>query len=341
MIRHPQHRLAFVKQSLVHHGSPHLHTRTTRSSPAPHHSIGRFAPGLRHLSMFNIHSVTDSVVLSLTNCRDLQFLSVSRCMRVTDKSVSAVVSSCARLQTLKVNGCVNLTDQALLGLRSGLRALDVGGCPKMKKEVISVLAGRCRKLKHLNLHGMKLDDQSVQDLTDGCRSLQHLQLGSTNHFGGTGSGSLTDASLLALARCTELTRLDVQGHAQLSSPGLASLLGVAHSKLQHLNVGGCRKLDDSAFVSLGASGSARTLTSLSTFGLPQLTDTALEHIAELPSLTNLDLHSCAGVAGAPLRDAAAGALPMLQVLDLSLCPRAREAAASLRESRPGLRVVHF
>jgi len=244
-------------------------------------------PSLRELHLCNLTSVTDSSLQSLGKLANrIEHISLLGCTEVTDTGVIALTQFAPKLQDLSLKGLNKITSKSLQGLGPSLMGLNLSGCIGIGADVGVVLSNRSPRLQRLDLHALRISDETVQHLAEGCRMLSTLHLSSSNPFGGT--SALGDTSLQALASLPNLKCLNLQGASNVTDSGVAVL--VENCKLERLNLGGCYRITDRAVDSLAKHGNK--LTHLSLFQCFKLTDVSAEHLSSLPSLQHLDLNSC-------------------------------------------------
>lgn len=160
------------------------------------------------LNLSGCKNVTDeSLKLIAENYQGLQLLNLTRCIKLTDKGLQMILANCSSLQSLNLYALSSFTDAAYKKISSliHLRFLDLCGAQNLSDDGLSCIA-KCKNLTSLNLTWcVRITDQGVITIAEGCRSLEFLSL-----FGIVG---VTDKSLEALSRtCSStITTLDVNG----------------------------------------------------------------------------------------------------------------------------------
>jgi internalin A len=271
--------------------------------------------------------VTDRGIKYLSQLRQLDDLNLDTAELVTDASMATLRGNPA-LRRLKVRG-VDITDAGMpyVGEMTGLRSLDLSytmlgdvgleNLPALSELEELKLGGDMitglnlnflkllPKLKRLSLNGVQrrnagacwtpritdLDLETIALLS----GLEELDLGVGIGLGRggkpaapgggncrlTGGLQITDLGLAKLSALKNLKRLNVSG-AKLTPAGLKVLAGLP---LDRLNLFACETLDDSAAAVLAEMP---TLTIIDLSYTP-ITDQALRQLAKLPALKNLYL----------------------------------------------------
>ncbi|KAL6539875.1 hypothetical protein OROHE_011646 [Orobanche hederae] len=151
------------------------------------------------------------VDLNLSGCKVLrnvlQLLNLTRCVKLTDKGLRMILLKCSSLRSLNLYALSSLTDVAYekISVLSDLEFLDLCGAQNLSDDGLSCIA-KCKNLISLNLTWcVRVTDQGVIAIAQGCRSLEFLSL-----FGIVG---VTDKSLEVLSSfCSNtVTTLDVNG----------------------------------------------------------------------------------------------------------------------------------
>jgi internalin A len=271
--------------------------------------------------------VTDRGIKQLQPLRQLEDLNLDTAELVTDASMATLRGNSA-LRKLKVRG-VDITDAGMpyVGEMTGLRSLDLSytmlgdvgleNLPALSELEELKLGGDMitglnlnflkllPKLKRLSLNGVQrrnagacwtpritdLDLETISLLS----GLEELDLGVGIGLGRggkpaapgggncrlTGGLQITDLGLAKLAALKNLKRLNVSG-AKLTPAGLKVLAGLP---LERLNLWACDTLDDSAAAVLAE---IPTLTMIDLSYTP-VTNQALQQLSKLPNLKNLYL----------------------------------------------------
>ncbi len=271
--------------------------------------------------------VTDRGIKQLQQLQQLEDLNLDTAELVTDASMATLRGNPA-LRKLKVRG-VDITDAGMpyVGEMTGLRSLDLSytmlgdvgleNLPALSELEELKLGGDMitglnlnflkllPKLKRLSLNGVQrrnagacwtpritdLDLETISLLS----GLEELDLGVGIGLGRggkpaaagggncrlTGGLQITDLGLAKLAALKNLKRLNVSG-AKLTPAGLKVLAGLP---LERLNLFACETLDDSAAAVLAE---IPTLTMIDLSYTP-VTNQALQQLSKLPNLKNLYL----------------------------------------------------
>lgn len=288
---------------------------------------------LRDLHLCNLH-ISDTVLVNIAkNCRGLSGLSLSGCLGVSDFGVQAIAKLCPKLEEVSLRRCSEITNKALLYFGETVKSLNVGSCTKIDGECLSILSQKLPNLERLNLHGIKVTDESIHQLAQGCTVLKTIHLSAANPFGG--GSLLTDAVAVSLSGLLGLRCLNIQGSSNVTDAALA-VLGCQCPSLQRLNVGGCYRLTDRGLVALATTSQ---LTHLSVFQCFNLTDRGVIAVMNVLPLEFLDLHSCVGLTGMCLTAIRPSGL---KFLDIGSCRNiSGDDVNALKQRIPELNIRHY
>lgn len=90
---------------------------------------------LKCISLAVNANITDEAVETVAkNCRGLERLDLTGCLRVNDHSIRTLTEYCPRLQSLSVNHCHNVSEQSLEPLRK--RAVDIDVEPPLQRALV-------------------------------------------------------------------------------------------------------------------------------------------------------------------------------------------------------------
>lgn len=190
--------------------------------------------------------ITDSTITSIaTCCTGLRSLSLQKCFRVRDISMSLLTKACRCLQWLNISQCRNLTDISIISLSlycTQLVVLDVSGIPITDDSILSISA-HCFKLQIINFSECrKLTDVSIISISTHCKGLQSLDLSSCE--------KISDACIIFLSTHSLMLRsLDVSFCIDITDHGILTMIRTSIS-LQSLAIQGCTGISDATIVLL-------------------------------------------------------------------------------------------
>ncbi|KAJ3194267.1 hypothetical protein HK101_003112 [Irineochytrium annulatum] len=112
---------------------------------------------LRVLDMRNSGVTDPHVRHAALHCPDLQLVTLEGSAALTDDSVVRVAQSCSSVEVLDLSFCPHLTDLSMRALamfaRSSLRSLTVSGCDAITPDGIAAVAGDCKAMEEIVMHG--------------------------------------------------------------------------------------------------------------------------------------------------------------------------------------------
>eukprot|EP00899_Mesostigma_viride_P008432 jgi/Mesvir1/17590/Mv08822-RA.1 len=161
-------------------------------------TCGRW-PGLRHVNVM-MTSVTDAGVAAIAMCcRELRYLDVGKCQKVSNEGIAVVARNCPHLRYLSVTYCPLVTDAGICQVAEACRAmqeLDISSSG-VKDEGVRSIGAHCHELKRLKMSCCRIDGSTLAALADGCRQLELLDVSM--------SGCVTKESVAALSdHCAQL-----------------------------------------------------------------------------------------------------------------------------------------
>ena len=233
----------------------------------------------------DFHYTLPSPFSSPTITSSLTLLDLRGSQRLTDRGLLQLHSLNA-LEIAKLDNCHSIVGKGLIAFASShrLHALSLANCRRLSDEGIV-------NISHLT---------SITSLSlDGCRSL-------------------TDQSLEAISNLKNLEKLDLSQCDLITNVGIRYLKPL--SSLSELSLGWCRLIDDMGIEELVMQQASRSKT-LKILRLARLsiTDNGVGFLAELKSLTELDLNGCSRIGSVAL-GAVLENLVHLTSLDVSYCP---------------------
>jgi Leucine-rich repeat (LRR) protein len=198
--------------------------------------------------------ISDRGLRSLKTAGAIEELNLNFAEQITDDG-AATVKGWKHIRRLNLRG-TKITD-ATLEFLSGvpsLEWLDIGWA-QITDTGLGHLAS-LTNLRHLAMGGNKLTDTSLRFLRQ-LPQIEYLDLGGTQRTdSGLWSLQLTEAGMQAVASVTELHELRMAGTA-VTSKGLELLKPL--SRLERLNLQGCRRLKDDAAAVLAGFKHLRVL----------------------------------------------------------------------------------
>lgn len=232
--------------------------------------------------------LTDGSLIALSQqCTQLRSLNVSRCTRLTDRSILALANHCGdTLTSINFSECPGVSESAWLSLASKvphLKAASWIGCTdSITNPVISALASTAHHLASLRIGlCVKVSDVGIIALAEGCSRMRWLDISKCTW--------VTDKGIKALAnKCLDLEWLDASGIDFNSEVGFrfrhilppseisddsVSLIVERCRNLRLLNLSNCARLTDSTILAIAEH--CLNLKSLTISGCRRITTTSI------------------------------------------------------------------
>jgi len=202
---------------------------------------------LKHLSLYYCIKLDSVCLRHVANCTNLRHLDLSGRRNLKDDDISTALAGCQRLTTLILDYTA-LTGTCLRQLPRTLQLLSLDHCNKIDSSSLRHVAN-CANLRQLYLTGGRnWKDDDISTALAGCQRLTTLILSESWVNGAClqklprklewlaldQCRSLHSSSLLHVAQCANLRRLNVSHVYQLQSAHLAAVL-TACSRLEQLD----------------------------------------------------------------------------------------------------------
>ncbi|XP_019743745.1 F-box/LRR-repeat protein 13 [Hippocampus comes] len=240
--------------------------------------------GLRRLHIVECHKMGDTSLKAVATLRNLQYLDISLCNKVTDKGLFTLAESpsASKLRELNVSYCSQITDAAIsvIGHRfTKLSHLNLSYCEQLTDVALEYLMGS--SISSLDISGCNIQD-------DGLAALEEVPL---KRLIIAECINITDVGMENLCKyLTDLEYVDVSGCLELSDQAVKAFSFYCRGLLT-LRVAGCLKVTDMAMQCL-SHGAAQYLRELDVSGCT-LTDRAIRYIERLcPPLSSITMHGC-------------------------------------------------
>lgn len=168
---------------------------------------------LKAVDLNNCYQTTSDAIISLSENRSLERLSLICCDKITDRALIALSKNCPNMQFLNLYGCRKITDfgtDALTLTYTQLRFLSLAGCEKLTAKSVIKLAEKNPELRVFDVsHSAQIQDADLNTLAEKCSSLAALGL--------AGQRMITDLAMLSLMyKCTHLKTLDISEPSNLT-----------------------------------------------------------------------------------------------------------------------------
>ncbi|XP_008299140.1 F-box/LRR-repeat protein 13 [Stegastes partitus] len=246
--------------------------------------------GLRRLHAAKCPRMTDASLKSVATLKNLEYLDVSFCSRVSDVGIQYLTegSSVTKLEELNISHCSNITDASVMRIAQRfckLYHLDLSYCERLTDLAVEWLSGS--SVCSLDISGCSIQDQGLATL-EGIH-LKKLVLAECVY--------VTDIGIEKLCKnVKELEHVDVSHCAALTDAAIRSLSFYCKG-LVTLQMSGCPKMTDMAVQYL-TSGS-QYLRELDVSGCVLLTDRTIRHLERIcPPLRSITMACCSGISRA-------------------------------------------
>ncbi|KAF2455744.1 hypothetical protein BDY21DRAFT_372897 [Lineolata rhizophorae] len=270
---------------------------------------------VERLTLTNCNKLSDlSLTQMITGNRFLLALDVTGLESITDKTMLAVADNCPRLQGLNVTNCKKVSDDSLEAVAKNCRhvkRLKFNGCTQLTDKSILTFATTCPHILEIDLHDCRLlEDESVTALLSLGRHLRELRLAHCTR--------ITDAAFLNLPQDTTyeaLRILDLTDCGELQDAGVQKIVAAA-PRLRNLVLAKCRQLTDRAVFAITRLG--KNLHYIHLGHCSRITDAGVSALVKLCNrIRYIDLACCSNLTDSSVQQLAT--LPKLKRIGLVKC----------------------
>lgn len=217
-------------------------------------------------------------------CISLKELSLSKCLGVTDKALSFVVSKHRDLRKLDVTCCRKITDFSIASIANSCRSLTslkMESCTLVPSEAYILIGQKCHYLEELDLTDNEIDDEGLESIAR-CSRLSSLKLGICLN--------ITDRGIASVAMCcSKLKELDLYRSTGVTDLGISAIASGC-PELEMINAAYCTSITDRALFCLSKCPNLQTLEIR---GCLLVTSIGLASIAmNCRQLNRLDIKKC-------------------------------------------------
>ncbi|XP_070686646.1 F-box and leucine-rich repeat protein 13 [Pempheris klunzingeri] len=243
--------------------------------------------GLRRLHAAECPRMTDAGLKSVATLKNLQYLDISLCNRVSDAGIQCLTGGCsaAKLRELNVSHCSHITDRSVMRIAQRLCKLyhlSLSYCERLTDMSLGWLSGS--SISSLDISGCNIQDQGLAAL-EGIR-LKKLVLAKCVY--------ITDIGIEKLCKnVRDLEHVDVSHCVALSDPAIRAISFYCRG-LVTLRMSGCPKMTDMAVQYLTCG--SQYLRQLDVSGCILLTDRTLRHLERIcPPLRSITMNCCSSI----------------------------------------------
>ncbi|KAL5550703.1 hypothetical protein UlMin_000879 [Ulmus minor] len=247
----------------------------------------RNVPALQTIILDHSQVTFDGLEAIGNVCVSLRELSLRKCLGVTDKGLSSIVTKHRDLRKLDITCCREITYVSIAYLTSccsALTSLKMESCVLVPREAFVLIGRGCRSLEELDLTDNEVDDEGLKSISR-CSQLSSLKLGFCLNITdegvaqvGFGCSKLIE---LDLYRCTYITDVGISAIAQ-GCPGL-----------EMINIAYCQDITDHSLISLSKCLRLNTFESR---GCRLITSLGVAAISVgCKQLAKLDIKKCSNI----------------------------------------------
>lgn len=269
--------------------SPQLHTSLALATVCLQVGLRTLVDASPQLHTLNLAwcDLTDEAAAGLWGgCTLLVRISFWQCRKLSDLTITKLVSACPLLKDINVAYCTSLTDASGIALaKHGVTHAQFEGC-LFTDDTLYTLAEECKELQQITLDGNEtITDLGITAIAAGCHQLAHISL--------EGCSEVTNLGLqwLAWMVCGNLETINLDGVHDVTSSTLVALC-TNHPKLSKLDVTNQSQVTDDAIVKGVSNLNPEQLSSLCVGGVFHLTDKALMILANFVNLSIINGSGC-------------------------------------------------
>ena len=143
-------------------------------------ALAKGCPELSSLNLSCCDQVTkDSMIALAQGCKKLSRVNVRLCRSIKDAGIIALAQNCPQLSYLDCSGNELVSDASVLALAQGcpkLSHLNLDHCRCVTSTSVLALAQKCPELCYLNFRLLRVTDEILIPLANGCPLLSYLFL---------------------------------------------------------------------------------------------------------------------------------------------------------------------
>lgn len=273
---------------------------------------------LKKLQVFNCRDLNDQMVSQLVGLSKLEALALTNTV-ITDEAVQTIAKAFPDLIDLDLSSNTNMTSSVMRTIATLTKLQRLTLIQNRFNDLSSRRLAKLEDLRALDLRGnMEAGDMALE-VIGSLPKLTALKHRST---------AVTDFGLEQLAKSKTVNSLLLQDFVITSESGkhLAKL-----DKLTSLEIFRCQGFGTEGVLAL----KGMKINRLTLRDLPNISDPALEVLAELPALKRLYIHEIASVSDEGFKNLAAA--KSLEVLDLWSLPKMTDATVDIIAKLPNLK----
>ncbi|XP_059843192.1 F-box and leucine-rich repeat protein 13 isoform X3 [Hypanus sabinus] len=264
----------------------YLNMAYTTISDATLRTLSKFGLNLQYLSLAYSKLFTNKGLNYLATgkgCHKLVYLDISGCTEISVRGFKSLGIACNKIEHLVINDMATLTTNcitAMVDYYNNLTTVTLLGSPHISDTAIKALV-QGSKLTTFKTEGNKrITDTSFKIFSTSCPNLNHIYVADCSR--------ITDNSLKFISTLKNIIVLNISDCMSITDAGIRSFLeGASGQKLRELNISNCILITDLSLLKIAQR--CLSLTHLRMRYCLHVTDSGIEWLGSLPTLTNIDL----------------------------------------------------
>nr|XP_056702452.1 dynein regulatory complex subunit 6 [Euleptes europaea] len=272
--------------------------------------VSEGCPALLNLNLSHTDITNGTLRLLSRSFSNLQYLNLAHCRKFTDKGLQYLGSGrgCHKLIYLDLSGCLQISVEGFKNIAkscSGIQHLTINEMPTLTDRCIQALVGKCQKIISVEFNEaphvsdiafkalaecqlVKIKVEGSNRITDRSFNLMSKHWPFLDRICMADCQKITDTGLRLIAPLSNIAVLNLSDCMRISDAGLKSFIeGFAGSVIRELTLANCSTITDNSLIKIAQS--CTKLVYLNLRSCQGLTDTGIEVLAMLPSLTHINI----------------------------------------------------
>ncbi|XP_077194195.1 F-box and leucine-rich repeat protein 13 isoform X2 [Paroedura picta] len=276
--------------------------------------VSEGCPALLHLNLSHTDITNGTLRLLSRSFSNLQYLNLAYCRKFTDKGLQYLGSGrgCHKLISLDLSGCLQISVDGFKNIAkscSGIQHLTINDMPTLTDRCIQALVGKCQKIISIEFNEaphvsdiafkalaecqlVKIKIEGSNRITDLSFKLMNKHWPSLDRICMPDCQKITDTGLKLIAPLANIAVLNLSDCMRISDAGIKSFVeGFAGLKIRELTLANCSNITDGSLIKIAQR--CTSLVYLNLRSCQALTDSGIEGLAILPSLTHINVSGIA------------------------------------------------